>query len=310
MVPRRKIQIALGLIWLLDGALQFQSFMYSQGFIREVIEPMTVMQPAWAKDSILWAAHVAGSDLAFWNTGFALVQCLIGVGLLYRPTVKAALAVSFAWVLVVWWFGEGFGMVLMDMGSPFMGAPGPVLLYGLIGLLVWPTGREDGRSVAASGLLGERGGLAVWSLVWAVASLLWIEALARPTLSLSGSLIEASGDSMPWLYNLQRSLAGTVQGDGKQIAVVLLVASVLVAAGVWTRWRRQALLLGVLVSLLYWALGQSLGGLTTGSATDPGAGPLMVLLALAVWPHAAAVPARFPAWPASSTPQSPPSTAT
>lgn len=294
MITRRKVQIALGLIWLLDGALQFQSFMYSQGFISEVVEPMTVMQPAWAKESILWAAHIAGGDLAFWNTGFALVQCLIGIGLLYRPTVKPALAVSFAWVLVVWWFGEGFGMVLMDMGSPFMGAPGPVLLYAVVGLMVWPSEREEGRSAAASGLLGERGGLALFSAVWVCAALLWAQALARPVLSFSGALIEASGDSMPWLYNLQRSLASAVQGDGKTIAAILLVVSLLVAAGVWSRWRREFLVLGVLVSLVYWVLGQSLGGLTTGSATDPGAGPLMVLLALAVWPTAGTEPASSP----------------
>lgn len=309
MLTRRKVQVALGLVWLLDGALQFQSFMYSQGFIREVIEPMTVMQPVWAKESILWAAHIAGGDLTLWNTGFALVQCLIGLGLLYRPTVKPALAVSFVWALVVWWVGEGFGMVLMDMGSPFTGAPGPVLLYAVVGLMVWPSEREEGRSAAASGLLGERGGLALFSAVWVGAALLWAQALARSVLSFSGALIEASGDSMPWLFHLQRSLATSVRGDGKTIAAVLLVVSLLVAVGVWSRWRREFLALGVLVSLVYWVLGQSLGGLTTGSATDPGAGPLMVLLALAVWPRAAA-PARLPAWPVSSTPQSPPSTAT
>lgn len=288
MITRRKVQVALGLIWLLDGALQFQSFMYSQGFIGEVIEPMTVMEPAWAKESILWAAHLAGGDLAFWNTGFALIQCLIGIGLLYRPAVKPALAASFAWVLVVWWFGEGFGMVLMNMGSPFTGTPGPVLLYALVGLTVWPGGREGGDSAAASGVLGERGGLAIWSAVWTCAALLWIEVLTRPVFSLSGALIEASDDSMPWLDHLQRSLATAVQGDGKSLAALLLVLSLLVAGGVWTRWRRSALALGVLVSLVYWVLGQSLGGLTTGTATDPGAGPLMVLLALAVWPGLAA----------------------
>lgn len=185
-------------------------------------------------------------------------------------------------------------MVLMDMGSPFMGAPGPVLLYAVVGLLVWPSEREGDRSAAASGLLGERGGLALFSTVWVCAALLWAQALARPVLSFSGALIEASGDSMPWLYNLQRSLASAVQGDGKAIAAVLLVVSLLVAAGVWSRWRREFLALGVFVSLVYWVLGQSLGGLTTGTATDPGAGPLMVLLALAVWPIAGAEPASRP----------------
>jgi hypothetical protein len=288
MITRRGIQIALGLIWLLDGALQFQSYMYSREFIPETIEPMLSMQPAWLAHSIHWAGHLAGSDLTVWNTLFALVQCAIGLGLLYRPTVRPALALSFGWALVVWWFGEGFGMLFMNMGSPFNGAPGAVLFYAVVGLLVWPTGSDDTRSAAASGPLGERGGLAVWSAVWGCSVLLWLEVLMRPVYSISGSLIEASGDSMPWLSSLQRSLSTALEGDGEAIAAILLAVSFALAAGVWTRWRRETLVLGILVSLVYWMLGQSLGGLTTGSATDPNIAPLFVLLAFAVWPTAPA----------------------
>ena len=34
--PTRIAQSILGLIWLLDGGLQFQSFMYSKGFIESI----------------------------------------------------------------------------------------------------------------------------------------------------------------------------------------------------------------------------------------------------------------------------------
>ena len=69
------------------------------------------------------------------------------------------------------------------------------------------------------------------------------------------------------------------------IAIVLAILSLAIAVGVWTRLRSEALLLGALLSIAYWALGQSLGGLTTGKATDPNAGPLFVLLALALLPR-------------------------
>jgi hypothetical protein len=293
----RGIQIALGLIWLLDGALQFQSFMYSHAFLAEVIEPTALMQPSWAGQPILWASHLVGRDLAFWNTLFAVVQCAIGIGLIYRPTVKPALVLSFAWALVVWWFGEGFGMVLMNMGSPFVGAPGAVLLYVVIGILIWSGRRGGGRSAAGGGALGDRRGLIAWSAVWLCSAALWVAALVRPVYSISGSLIEASGDSMPWLGGLQRSLAASLSGDGKPIAAALLLLSLLIAAGVWSRWRRETLLLGALLSLVYWVLGQSLGGLTTGSATDPNVGPLFLLLAVALWP------ARSPQGVAQFTPR-------
>ena len=75
-----------------------------------------------------------------------MVVCLvaIGVGLLYRPLVKPALFASFGWVLVVWWFGEAFGMLFMDMAQPLTGAPGGVLMYALIGLVAWPSGHPGG----------------------------------------------------------------------------------------------------------------------------------------------------------------------
>lgn len=286
-ITRGGLRITLGLIWLLDGALQFQSFMYSKGFLKEIIEPSAEGQPAWIGHPILSAAHFAGHNLTLWNTLFALVQVGIGLGLLFRHTARPALLASFAWALVVWWFGEGFGMILMGMASPLTGAPGAVLLYGLIGLLVWPSKDEDNRegSSAGAGLIGERGGLIVWSLLWAGAAALWCLSVNRAADATSEALKAASGNSMHWLASLQSSLAGTANGHGEAIAVVLAVLSLSIAVGVWTRFRREALLLGVLLSVAYWALGQSLGGLTTGKATDPNAGPLFVLLALALLPR-------------------------
>src|ERR1700683_789870 len=68
---RRTVQTVLGLIWLLDGGLQFQSFMYGQGFIQSLTSG-AAGQPGWLHDSVLWGAHLAQHDLAFWNTLVAL----------------------------------------------------------------------------------------------------------------------------------------------------------------------------------------------------------------------------------------------
>jgi len=285
-ITRSGLRITLGLIWLLDGALQFQSFMYSHGFLKEVIEPNAAMQPAWIGNSIISAAHFAGHNLALWDTMFGLVQVAIGLGLLFRATVRPALLASFGWALVVWWFGEGFGMIPMGMASPLTGAPGAVLLYGLIGLLVWPSdeAERDGTS-AGAGLIGERGGLIVWSLLWAGAAALWCLSVNRAADATSEALKTASGNSMHWLASLQSSLAGSTNGHGEVIAIVLAILSLAIAVGVWTRLRTEALLLGALLSIAYWAFGQGLGNLTSGKATDPNAGPLFVLLALALLPR-------------------------
>jgi hypothetical protein len=285
-ITRRGLQIALGSIWLLDGGLQFQSFMYSHGFLTQVIEPSAAMQPAWIGHPMISAAHFAGRNLALWDTLFGLVQVAIGLGLLYRRTVRPALLVSFAWAFVVWWFGEGFGMIPAGMASPLTGAPGAVLLYALIGLLVWPTAETEREgSSAGAGLIGERGGRIAWSALWAGAAALWCLSVNRAAGATSEALKTAAGSSMHWLASLQTSLAGTTKGHGEAIAIALAIASLAIAAGVWTRRRREALILGALLSIAYWFLGQSLGALTSGMATDPNAGPLFVLLALALLPR-------------------------
>jgi hypothetical protein len=286
-ITRRGLQIALGAIWLLDGALQFQSFMYTRGFLGEVIEPSAMMQPAWIGHPIIAAAHFAGHNLALWDTLFGLVQVAIGLGLLYRPTVRPALLTSFGWAFVVWWFGEGFGMIPADMASPLTGAPGAVLLYGLIGLLVWPAREETEREAASAGggLIGERGGLVVWSVLWLTATVLWCLSVNRAPAAIGEALKGAASNSMHWLANLQTSLAHTADGHGEAIAIVLAILSFAIAAGVWTRYRGAVLIAGAVLSLAYWALGQSLGAITTGHATDPNAGPLFVLLALTLMPR-------------------------
>ena len=295
-LTRRGLRITLGLIWLLDGGLQFQSFMYSHGFLKEVIEPNAAMQPAWIGHPMISAAHFAGHNLALWDTLFGLVQVAIGLGVIFRRTARPALLASFGWAFVVWWFGEGFGMIPAGMASPLTGAPGAVLLYALIGLLVWPTEQteQDGSSAAlrkregtsaGAGLIGERGGQIVWSALWLTATALWCLSANRAADAPSEALKTAAGNSMHWLASLQSSLAGTTKGHGEAIAITLAVVSLTVAAGVWTRLRREALLLGALLAIAYWALGQSLGGLRTGKATDPNAGPLFVLLALTLLPR-------------------------
>jgi hypothetical protein len=75
---------------------------------------------------------------------------LLGLGIAWRPTVKLALGASVAWALGVWWFGEGLGGVLAGTASPVNGAPGAVLLYALLAVLLWPADRDpDAPFVAA-----------------------------------------------------------------------------------------------------------------------------------------------------------------
>jgi hypothetical protein len=271
----RTIQTVLGLIWLLDGGLQFQSFMYGKGFI-QMLTAMTAGQPGWVHDSVMWGAHTLQSDQTLWNTLFALTQVLIGLGLLYRPTVKPALVLSFFWALIVWWLGEAFGMLFMLMASPLTGAPGAVFLYALAGAIAWPNGRPGG-------LLGVRGARVAWGGLWVLMAWLWLEAPSSSANAISGA-IQAAPSGMSWLSTVQNWATTATKGDGLPIALVLAGLSLAIGLAVAFNWHPKPFLaLAVVLGLVYWVFGQGFGGIFQGGATDPNAGPLFVLLAYALY---------------------------
>ena len=272
---KRRLQTAVGLIWLLDGLLQLQSFMYSSGFIA-MLRSGAAGQASWLHDSILWGANLADHDLTLFNTLFATVQVLIGLGLLYRPTVKLAILASCLWAFVVWWFGEGFGMLLMTMAAPLTGAPGAVILYPLVGLIAWPNRRPGG-------LLGVHGARMAWAALWLLMAGLWLMAPSASPNSFTQAF-DAAPSGMSWLSTIQYWAADATRGAGVPLALLLAAASAAIAIAVYLNWRPKAFLAGaVVLNLIYWVFGQGFGGLFTGQATDPNAAPLFILLALALY---------------------------
>jgi hypothetical protein len=262
--------------------------MYTKGFIQG-ITGLEAGQPHWLASSIQWAAQILQSNLTGLNTISALTQIVVGLTLLYRPAVKVGLALSFAWSLIVWWSAEAFGSMFSNTASPLTGAPGAVLLYAIIGLLVWPTQRPGG-------LLGLRGARTTWAALWLVMAWLWLLA-PNSTADATSGAINSAPSGAGWLSSLQHSVATAAAGHGLPIAIVLAGVSAAIGVTVGMNWHAKTFLaLGVILNLAYWVLGQGFGGILTGSATDPNAGPLFMLLAFAMYPlvgvEEPAVPAR------------------
>ncbi|MEA2199335.1 MAG: hypothetical protein QOJ25_3386 [Solirubrobacteraceae bacterium] len=287
---RRSVQSLLGALWVLAGALQFQSFMYGKGFI-DLLTGMAPAQPHWLAGSLLWGAHTVQQHQGPYNTLIALIQIGIGLGILYRPTVKQALIVSFVWSLAVWWFGEAFGMLFMNMASPLTGAPGAVLLYGLVGALVWPNERPGG-------LLGVKGARVVWASLWLLMAGVWLTAFNSSANATYG-LIKSAPSGAAWLTGLQHGAMDLAKGNGLIIAIVLAALSVVIGLAVAFSFRPRTFLgVAMALNLVYWVLGQGLGGIFEGRATDPNAGPIFILLAVALYSLVgcpARVPTRAPA---------------
>jgi hypothetical protein len=298
----RIVQIVLGCIWILDAVLQFQPRMFGQGLVTGMMLPAAQGQPAPVAWSITQLAHFVRPDVGVWNFFFGAVQLCIGVGMLLRRTVKPAIVAMAVWAFGVWWFGEGFGMLLTGTASPLTGAPGAVLLYPLIGLLVWPSAAPAGdvepgvpSSAAATGPLGAGAPLVAWSAFWALSAVLWLFPANRAGGSISSTLVSASSGQPSWYAHVETSLANALPHSGSALPWVLAMLSLAVAVGPWLSRRVLPFLaVGVALQALYWVSGMALGGMLTGMGTDPNTAPLVALLAFAMVPTLHAVPAASP----------------
>lgn len=276
---RRRLQLALGAIWLLDGLLQYQPAMFSKAF-PSMLADAAAGNPAPVAAPITWSASFIGHHLTISNGAFATIQVLLGLGIAFRRSVKPALAVSVVWALGVWWLGEGLGGVLTGSASPLLGAPGAVLLYAVLAVLVWPGERDANAAFVAGRTLGAGAARVSWVVLWGAMAVL---AALPGAVKASHSGIAASAAGQPgWLAWLGTHAASALSSGGLVFAVLIAV----IACGVYLPSAsavRVVVGLTVVLAGLIWLV-EGFGGMLTGGGTDPDSGPLLVLLALAYWP--------------------------
>jgi len=220
--------------------------------------------------------------------------------------VRPALVLSFFWAFGVWFFGEGLGLIFTGSASALTGAPGSVFLYGLIGLMAWPraTATDEGAerkpsvgfasSAAGQGIGGAVTPLVVWCGYWSLAAVLFLLPDNRTPTSVA-SAITGMSSGEPSAYSHFLNTFGNHFGSGGVWTTWLLAIGSLVVGFGPLVFRRPTpfLAAGGLLAVFFWVSGQGLGGIFTGSGTDPNSGPLIVLLALAMVPAALPDPASW-----------------
>ena len=290
-MTRRRLQITLGLLWLLDGILQFQPSMFTATFYGMMLRMGPTEPPGWLWDLGSRVEPVVTAHSALANAAFATVQVLIGVGLLWRRSTRVALAVSVPWALTVWLFGEAAGGLFSPGASALTGAPGAALVYIAVALVLWP--RRNDADAAGSVDVRTLPDLA-WVALWVGTAALEAEAVNLMPLVAGGTIYNAGNGEPSWLTAVNHAVGGLVGGHGALFAVCAGTAQVAIGLGILARRTRTAsLVAGIAIAIFYGVVGQDLGGIFSNGfiglfgsgATDPGTGPIIVLFALALWPQ-------------------------
>jgi hypothetical protein len=285
---RRTLQLVLAALWLFDAILQFQPYMFTRAFGTQMIAGSAVGNPTTLAHQITSAGRAIGHHAIVTGTVFALIQLVIALGIAWRPTVKFALVLSVVWAFGVWWIGEGLGGVLTATASPVTGAPGAVILYALLAVLLWPADDEPPSSpFLAAHPLGATRARALWLVLWASMAYYALQAANRSSQGLH-DMISAMALGQPhWLSSLDNSVARLVAHRGLEVSIVLAVAFALIAIATFLPppTARVIMVVAVVLSALIWVVGEAFGAIFSGTGTDPNTGPLLILLAAAYWPR-------------------------
>lgn len=266
------------MLWLVDGALQFQPYMFTRAFMAGILGMANMGLPAPLARADFDTAELLTTGHVVWNAAFASVQLAMGIGLIWGRgrTVTWARGASVLWALGVWTIGEGMGGMFMGGTSLLSGAPGAALLYAVIAVVIWPPR-----------IRFEVGRLA-WAVVWVGSALLELEATNHAA-AVPGAQVANGQSGEPWLVAaVDRTVGHLLAGEGVYVAALLGLAAVFAGIGVlFPATRKAALAMGGAVAVFAGLAAQNLGGVLTGQGTDPGTGPLLVLLSVALWPMSA-----------------------
>lgn len=306
---RRWLQLGLAALWVLDAVLQYQPVMFTRSFGRMLAES-GAGNPAAVAEPIRWAAGIVEHNPTWTNAAFATIQLALGLGIAWRPAIRLALAGSVIWSLAVWWLGEGLGGVLTGTASPLGEAPGAVVLYALLAVLLWPARDRQARGAGGRGAFvaarpfGPHAARALWLVLWGSLAYFAVLPANRGARAMPGMIAEMAEGEPHWLASVNRGAAGLLAGQGLTASIVLAAVLAVIAAGIFLpgRWVRPVLTLAIVVSAAIWIVAQDLGEILAGGSTDVNSAPLLILLALAYWPLRPPrdVPRPGPAGPAAA----------
>ena len=310
LLSRKLLLRILGTLWLIDGLLQLEPKMFTMDMVNGIMVPTLHSQPSPIATSLHWIITITTQHLTLVNLLIAIVQICLGIGLLLFPERwgKALVIASVVWAFIVWFGGEGLSMLLTGQGSILTGAPGAVLLYPLLGLVVYPRQQSRSTSKDAAARPMMSGLLSHLQLRWALSGFWLFGALLQlqPYWWQPGQISQAIGSMTgqgglnrilvdPFLQGLS-NITASIEVPLNIALIVVFLALGLTLVLLKEEQMRPALIASIVASLVIWYCTQGLGQIFTGMSTDFNSGLLLVVMALACWPKGhflSAVRVRF-----------------
>ena len=294
-VTRRGIQITLGLLWLLDGALQFQPAMLTSAFAPAGDRARRARASRGSSPGRCTRRPASSRTPGRRGLIFGLIQLALGAGLLHRRTARWALAASVGWALAVWYLGEGLGGLFGGGDSLLTGAPGSALMYAVVAVTVWPRRGPSGATGSPEpGRRPARWAAVAWAATWLGGAVLQLlpgsDTNASVVRVLSMNASGAPGWLAAWTTTWPRRCPAAASRSSSTWCSCRPPSALGVLAG--RRTRRAAVWTGI--GLVAGLLGDRPGPrpVLVGTATDPDTAPLVILLGVTVLGAAPCRPAR------------------
>lgn len=267
----------LGFLWVVDAALQTQPRMFTKEFVEGVIQPNLINQPPLLSSIINFGISLFNFSPFFANTGAFLIQFIIGI-MIYFPTKKlifrAGLILSIMWGLGIWIFGEGLGNLLTGAASFYTGAPGSVLIYIIVAiLLLIPSFISVRRFALVAGLVFLIGGLLQFQPTFFSAD------------GIKSLFILTSSDPIGWVSYPATLLSNTLSSYPTASNIFLALLPLILGIILIFKPSKTVAIVSIIFLIAVWWINQDLGGVLTfysGISTDPNSAPITILLLIPI----------------------------
>ena len=147
---------------------------------------------------------------------------------------------------------------------------------------------------ALRGPLGATVPKLAWLVLWAGPGCYLLLPANRAPKAVSQVFASMASGQAGWVKFIEDGLAAITAHHGLGVSILLALACAVAGIAIFAdRLTRPTLVLACMLGLLFW-MAEGFGGLTTGQATDPNSGPLLILLAACFWPWTLAKTAGYP----------------